>query len=186
MRQILLFLLCLCVASNTFAAHKYKHKRKHKRTHPKILMLPTLNLPKTNSTQPFMENEVFNGINNYRVSVGLPKLILNDNLSDIARNHSQRIASGIIPIIYSNGNHPEFNQRVTSIRNFTINAKIAENVGWNIRAINPSGSAIRGWLNSPHHYENIIGQFKLTGIGVAIDPHGSYIFTQLFVQEHSY
>ncbi len=41
---------------------------------------------------------------------------------------------------------------------------------------------VDGWLHSPGHRRNIMGDFRLTGIGVAEAANGMIYFTQIFVK----
>jgi uncharacterized protein YkwD len=41
---------------------------------------------------------------------------------------------------------------------------------------------VDGWLHSPGHRRNIMGDFRLTGIGVAEAANGMLYFTQIFVK----
>jgi len=57
----------------------------------------------------------------------------------------------------------------------------AENVASNRGHRDPAGEAVRGWLESRAHRENIDGSYNLTGIGVARNAAGEVFFTQIFV-----
>jgi uncharacterized protein YkwD len=41
--------------------------------------------------------------------------------------------------------------------------------------------AVDGWLGSPHHRENIEGNFDRTGVGIARSGDGTYYYTQIFI-----
>jgi uncharacterized protein YkwD len=47
---------------------------------------------------------------------------------------------------------------------------------------NPAGTVVDGWKNSPEHRKNMLGDFSLTGIGIAQSNDGGYFFTQIFIQ----
>ena len=163
-------ILCLCLTANGYAGeHKYKskHKRKHKVAPHTYIAPHTIILD-----QSHIERGVYEGINNFRISRGLTKLILNDYVSSIARQHSQNIVSGATPM-----GHIGFQDRVNRISN---TSPIAENVAWNSLSKDPVRSAINGWLQSSHHLTNIVGSYNITGIGIASDGHGTYVFTQIF------
>ena len=42
--------------------------------------------------------------------------------------------------------------------------------------------AVEGWSKSPEHRKNMLGNFSLTGIGVAQGQEGRYFFTQIFIE----
>ncbi|MGM3305012.1 CAP domain-containing protein [Anabaena sp. WFMT] len=129
------------------------------------------NLNSQNST---LEKLVFEQINQYRVAQGMPKLTLNANISQQARIHSQNMANGIVKF-----SHHGFEQRVKAIP-LSYNSA-AENVAFNVGYSNPANQAVIGWLNSPGHLKNIHGQYKLTGVGVAINAKGEVYLTQIFL-----
>jgi uncharacterized protein YkwD len=41
---------------------------------------------------------------------------------------------------------------------------------------------VDGWKNSPEHRKNMLGDFSLTGIGIAQSNDGGYFFTQIFIE----
>ena len=43
-------------------------------------------------------------------------------------------------------------------------------------------SAVRIWLHSPHHLENIRGDFNYSGMGIWRNDQGMIYFTQIFVK----
>jgi uncharacterized protein YkwD len=47
----------------------------------------------------------------------------------------------------------------------------------------PVSVAVKGWINSPGHQKNMVGDYNLTGIGIAKNNAGEYYFTQLFVKK---
>lgn len=121
-----------------------------------------------------LEKSVFEQINRYRVSQGLPKLTLNANITKQARIHSQNMANAKVPF-----SHQGFERRVTAIP--IIYNSAAENVAFNQGYSNPAAEAVTGWLKSPGHLENIKGKYNLTGIGVAANKQGEVYLTQIFL-----
>ena len=60
-----------------------------------------------------------------------------------------------------------------------------EEIGENLARNSSKESALTamlGWLNSPLHEDNLMGDFTLTGVGVARSLSGEYFFTQIFVR----
>ncbi|GAX35220.1 CAP domain-containing protein [Nodularia sp. NIES-3585] len=122
-----------------------------------------------------LEKSVFDDINRYRVDHNLPKLVLNENITQQARIHSQNMANGKVPF-----SHDGFEQRVTAIPLRYNNA--SENVAVNRGYSNPASQAVTGWLESPGHLKNIQGDYDLTGIGVATNAKGEVYLTQIFIR----
>jgi uncharacterized protein YkwD len=121
-----------------------------------------------------IERQVFNQINQYRASQGLSALVIDDRIVSQARNHSEDMAQGV-----SGFSHEGFNDRIadTGINYLSAAENIATNQGYS----DPATVAVKGWLRSPGHLQNIRGNFNFTGIGVAQNEAGEYYFTQLFM-----
>lgn len=118
-----------------------------------------------------MENKVLNLINQQREEYGLEPLSLDSSVSQIAREHSENMASGQVAF-----GHDGFNQRASQIGG----RGVAENVAYN-NSQDPAQTAVSGWMNSTGHKENILGEYTETGIGIA-EKNGQYYFTQIFVR----
>jgi uncharacterized protein YkwD len=127
-------------------------------------------------TPASLERSVFQQINQYRQQQGLSVLRTNSTITLRARQHSQNMAnSGVL-------SHDGFDGRVATINKTIRYRSAAENVAYNFGFSNPVAQAVTGWLNSPGHLENIVGNFRLTGVGVAKNSRGEYYFTQIFIQ----
>ncbi|MBW4466110.1 MAG: CAP domain-containing protein [Pegethrix bostrychoides GSE-TBD4-15B] len=123
-----------------------------------------------------LEKSVFRQINRYRQQQGLAALSTNSSITRQARRHSQDMAnSGDI-------SHDGFEGRVKTIGKTIRYRSAAENVAYNFGFESPGAQAVTGWLNSPGHLDNIVGNFNLTGIGVAKNSRGEYYFTQIFIK----
>ena len=122
-----------------------------------------------------LEKLVFKKVNEYRAQKGLSKLKLKSSISQKARIHSANIAKKKVPF-----SHDGFEKRVTSIPlRFT---SAAENVAFNQGYEDPAAEAFRGWLSSPGHHKSIVGDYDLTGIGVATNKEGEVYITQIFLR----
>ena len=128
----------------------------------------------TNSVDA-VEKAVYNQVNQYRASRGLPPLTVLARMSEQARIHSQNMASGKVPF-----GHEGFGQRVTAVA--IAYSSAAENVAYNQGYIDPATQAVQGWIKSTGHRQNMEGNFNLTGIGVATNAKGQYYFTQMFIR----
>ncbi|MEH1777966.1 CAP domain-containing protein [Nostoc sp.] len=122
-----------------------------------------------------LEQSIFNQINSYRVSQGLPALTRNAAIDNQVRIHSQNMANGTVTF-----GHTGFSQRVIAIG---ISYRAAsENVAFNQGYSDPAKIAVQGWLESPGHLANIRGNYDWTGIGVASNSGGEIYFTQIFLR----
>ena len=77
--------------------------------------------------------------------------------------------------------HDGFGKRVEMISGQLSYSAAAENVAYNNQAYSDCAEfAVDGWIESPGHLVNIEGEYRLTGVGVAVDSAGVYYFTQIF------
>jgi uncharacterized protein YkwD len=120
---------------------------------------------------------VFKKIDAYRQSKGLSPLSLDDTISAQAQLHSEQMART------SNLSHDGFARRISAISTVIPNRAASENVAYNMGYRNPDDIAIEDWLKSPGHLKNIVGNYNLTGVGVATNAKGEVFFTQIFVRK---
>jgi uncharacterized protein YkwD len=146
---------------------------------PKSLQLSTYSYQLAQSTTTItiaaLEDSVHQQINQLRRSQGLPALTRNSAMNNQARIHSQNMANKIVPF-----GHIGFAQRIQAT-GISYRAA-AENVAYNWGYSDPATQAVQGWRYSSGHWRNIIGNYNLTGIGVARNSRGEVYFTQLFIR----
>jgi uncharacterized protein YkwD len=124
-----------------------------------------------------LKQSVFQKVNEYRVSQNISPLKLDPVISQPSEQHSQNMATGKVTF-----SHAGSEQRFDQISNQIAYQKIAENVGYNSGYSNPAEQVVEGWIKSDGHRKNMLGDYNLTGIGVAKNPEGEYYFTQIFVK----
>lgn len=139
---------------------------------------PAQTLAQRSNSATTLEQSTFQLVNKYRQSKNLPPLVLDSRISAQARAHSQAMASGQVPF-----SHQGFEQRVKVISQAIPYRASAENVAYNQGYSTPDQQAVKGWINSPGHEKNMVGNYDLTGIGVAKNAKGEYYFTQLFIKK---
>jgi uncharacterized protein YkwD len=129
-----------------------------------------------NSGTKNMQQDILSNINDYRQSIGLPALQMDDAISRQAAKHSANMAAKITPF-----GHTGFEARVEAIsKSMGPVSAAAENVAeGNLSA----KQVVAGWLHSPGHKKNIEGKYTLTGIGYAADANGVIYFTQIFIRK---
>jgi uncharacterized protein YkwD len=143
---------------------------------PQVGKPPSTPAPVMNS----IELTTYNLVNKYRQSRNLPPLIVDPAISAQAKAHSEQMArSGSL-------SHDGFNDRVTSVSKTIVYRKAAENVAYNMGYGQPDLVAVQSWIESPGHQHNMVGQYDLTGIGVAKNAKGEYYFTQIFIRKAYY
>ena len=119
-----------------------------------------------------LELSISNQIDRYRQSLNLPPLTIDPTFSARARAHSEEMAStGILSHILDS---------VDQQRKYPT---AAENVASIQDNLQPDLIAFQDWIASPAHQQHILGNYNLTGIGVAKNAAGEYYFTQIFIKK---
>lgn len=123
-----------------------------------------------------VDEDILFYVNKFRRSKGLKPLELHTVLSKEARSHSKAMATG-----KTGFGHDGFESRIDDISKSigTVRAA-AENVAYG----NLSAEAVvDGWIKSPGHRKNMLGDFNLIGIGTAKGKGNIVYFTQIFVNK---
>ena len=116
-------------------------------------------------------------VNEFRQAQGRQPLRLNPVISAQARQHSAQMARKGSAI-----SHAGFEDRLKKIGEKLPYRAGAENVAASIGYENPARTAVEGWKTSPGHRKNMLGDFTLTGIGIAQSEQGKYFITQIFLK----
>jgi len=137
------------------------------------ITLPT-NTPK-NVTYNYNQDEldVINGINNYRVSVGLNVLSKNDYISVKCEEHNNKM------IINNSVDHSDFVYRSTDIMETLVATRVGENVAYNYSS---PKKVVDAWLDSPLHKKNIVGDYTNFGVSIRLDSIGRKYYTNIFIK----
>ncbi len=125
--------------------------------------------------QTFTE-EFMHLLNNHRRSLGLRSLILNEDLSMLAFNHSLDMAKNLIPF-----GHTGFSDRCKSGYVYLGGGNFcAENVAWGQKSAQDVFSA---WMNSSGHRANMENsRITHTGFGYATNENNKIYWTQIFIE----
>jgi uncharacterized protein YkwD len=124
-----------------------------------------------------LELSIHDRVNQYRQSQNLSPLTFDPTISAQARAHSVRMAN------ISRLSHDGFQERVDAVAKTIAYTGAAENVAYNMGYARPDDTAVKGWIKSPGHQHNMVGEYDLTGIGVAQNDKGEYYFTQIFISK---
>lgn len=137
---------------------------------------PTYQTHENRSELESMADRVHALINSHRTNQGLRPLRRDARLDALARVKSADMAQG------GPFTHVGFDQRRRAMNRLIPNYRVAENLAYNRGDSSPPARAMRSWLDSRSHRMALeYSSFRITGIGVAKAPNGSYYFTQLFV-----
>lgn len=140
------------------------------------LLLVLFSCKKDKSPYPheFLENQVVDEVNAYRVSIGLPELIVDDKIVEQARNHSKNMAENMVPF-----SHDGFHERIDNLRiAFPCLRSSGENISF---GYDNAKAVVTAWLQSEGHKDNIEGDFTHNGVGIAVDKDETYFYTHLFI-----
>jgi uncharacterized protein YkwD len=135
--------------------------------------------PTSSTSTLAMEAEVHALINRHRESRGLPRLTQDPVLDALARAHSERMARGEVPF-----GHDGFDDRFNRARANLAISRFSENVGTNsgFSTSDVASQLVTGWINSPGHRQNLEGNYRITGVGIARSARGEFFGTQLFAE----
>lgn len=125
-----------------------------------------------------LKQSIIDGVNQYRSTKNLPPLLLNSLISQQAKTHSKNMAQGQVPF-----SHEGFKERVQALSGKISYRRAAENLAYNSGYAKPAKQAVEGWIDSSSHRHNMLGNYNLTGIGIAKNSQGEYYFTQIFILE---
>ncbi len=121
------------------------------------------------------EQEVFDLVNQQRVSNGLSALKVDAEVQRVAKIKAQDMVSSN----YFSHNSPTYGSPFDMLNSFKVSYKTAaENIAGN--SSNPA--AVNAWMNSAGHKANILnGSYNNTGIGVVSSPSYGKIYVQMFI-----
>ncbi len=127
-----------------------------------------------NAPEDELTKDVLKQTNKFRKSEGLEELEMKDKFNDIAKKHSEDMASG-----RRSFGHAGFNQRSNEVGKIYKYSSISENVAY---GANDAKEAVDMWKNSPGHRANMLGNYKYIGIGIAKNSQGILYYTQIFIR----
>mgnify|MGYP000294829658 CR=1 FL=1 len=125
-------------------------------------------------TYSTIEQEILQLLNQHRTKTNLLPLHFDQTVQLAALEHSTQMAQQKIPF-----GHAGFEERANQLLQQLKANGIAENV-----ALGQSSATevVQGWLASPGHAKNIVGDYNLTGISVVQNDKQENVFTQIFVK----
>lgn len=136
--------------------------------------------PAQSATTAQIETAIWRQINQVRQQDGLVALKNNDRLAAVARRYSQQMAEQNF-FGHTSRDGATVVERVRAVR--ISYYAVGENLFKGTNIDHPAPSAVKGWLNSPGHRENIMRPvFAETGVGVW-KKNNTYYITQLFLRQ---
>lgn len=136
--------------------------------------IDTYNNPTTIVYYSNIETQTLVLVNEYRKSINLSELILLDEISNVAKGHTEyMIEAGV-------SSHDYFGQRVQTLMEHVDAKSVGENVAYGYAT---AEGVVNGWLNSPNH-RAIIENPNYTHFGISIGTSnvGRNYFTNIFIK----
>jgi uncharacterized protein YkwD len=129
-----------------------------------------------------VSRDVFQKINYERQRKRLSSMHWNEDLADLAYDYSETMAEeGFFDHEDNDGNTIVERAAKYKIRGWK---KLGENLFQCYGYRNPADVAVKGWLGSPSHRDNIYDpEWTHTGIGVYKTRDGEYYITQVFMKK---
>jgi uncharacterized protein YkwD len=142
-----------------------------------LLIIVILTLSSVAGAAPANPATILQGINTFRHQQGLPPLEANAAVAKIAARHSANMADHRVPF-----SHEGFRRRMQQLfAQFPETHGAAENVAFS--DWDDATRIVNQWLSSPLHRKNILGNFNLTGIGIARGDHQRVFVTEIFLKD---
>jgi uncharacterized protein YkwD len=142
-----------------------------------LLLVPILlfiSTPRVFATS--IEKEILRYTNEFRKSKGKSVLVMEDVINRQAEKHAVNMAKGKTPF-----GHQGFQNRVNAIKSdMGFTSAAAENVAYGEMT---AKEVVQGWINSPTHRKNLLGNYTHIGIGVAGNKNGRRYFAQIFIKK---
>lgn len=128
-----------------------------------------------------LERQCFNEVNRMRRAHGLVALQFSDELLDVARHYSRRMAE---EKFFAHGD-PDGRTVRERIELANIRWRmVGENLAYSNGYINPVAASMRGWMDSPGHRRNLLEPgWRQTAIGAWISNDGTVYFTEIFLTQ---
>jgi uncharacterized protein YkwD len=127
-----------------------------------------------------IEKRAFEETNRERAKNGLPALVWDAALCEMARHHSEDMAKqGYFSHVSSNGKRLRERARSVGIDHYQV---LGENIAYNLGYDDPGAFAVERWMVSPGHRANILSTaFKAMATGSYVAADGSVYLTQSFI-----
>jgi uncharacterized protein YkwD len=128
-----------------------------------------------------IELRAFEQTNLVRIKNGLPAFVWDDDMSRIARNHSESMSRlGFFSHVTPDGKRLPDRARAIGVRHYSV---LGENIAYNQGYEDPGALAVERWMQSPKHRANILSsEFRAMAIGSYVAPDGSVYLTQTFIK----
>ena len=127
-----------------------------------------------------LEQRCLDEVNRLRLAHGLSSLDFDEDLLEVARAYSRRMAEEK----FFSHEDPEGRTVRQRVNEAGIKWRmVGENLAFSNGYINPVAASLRGWMESPTHKRNMLDpDFRQTAIGAWISSNGTVYFTEIFLR----
>ncbi len=128
-----------------------------------------------------IEGEIFRAVNQARGEKGLPLLQENPQLQEVARRHSEDMATRhFFGHLNPDGRDVVDRLRAQGIEDFTA---AGENLFSGKKVTDPAAIAVREWLNNPSHRRNLLNpRYTVGGVGISQGEKETIYVTQVYLE----
>ncbi len=127
-----------------------------------------------------MEKDLFDRVNKVRTDKGLHPLTFDDTAYQAAMAHSLDMARRKYFAHKSPEGH-SVTYRLGQLDFEFINTTWGENIAMNHNFPDPAGATLKGWIDSPGHYKNMVKkEYQYSAIAIVKTEEEKYYFTQVF------
>lgn len=126
-------------------------------------------------TYQFDANEwqFYDEINQYRASLQLPLLEINEHISAVAKNHN------LMMIERNELSHHQFTERSKYLKEILQISHVSENLANNFQT---SRAVLNAWINSENHHKNLKGNYRYIGISIRKNTLNQPFYTVIFAR----
>ncbi|HEX8090375.1 MAG TPA: CAP domain-containing protein, partial [Blastocatellia bacterium] len=128
-----------------------------------------------------LEEQCLDEVNRVRKAHNLMPLELSEELLEVARDYSRRMAEEGF-FAHNDPDGRTVRERISKahIRWHVVGENLAYSNGY----INPVAASMSGWMDSPGHRRNILDpDWRQTAIGAWISSNGTVYFTEIFLKQ---
>ncbi|HVF91931.1 MAG TPA: CAP domain-containing protein [Blastocatellia bacterium] len=127
-----------------------------------------------------LESQCFDEVNRQRKGYGLTPLEFSEELLEVARYYSRRMAEeNFFSHVDPDGHTVRQRVSEAGIRWRVLGENLAFTNGY----INPVAVSVKGWMESPGHRKNILDDsYRQAAIGAWISKDGTVYFTEIFMR----
>lgn len=121
-------------------------------------------------------SEYYKIVDDYRIDIGLERLVPSTQIEEVAQEHSENMAKGLVAFGHTNSSK-RCQKIMTELGPANLCGEIVA------KGQKEPADVFRSWMDSPGHASKIKNsRYTHTGLGVAISEDGTNYWTQIFLE----